>query len=126
MANAAAIATLAGLAGAARVVVGVGSGFTGRMTMGQRAMRWSDVAAYVRTLRGLLRGEQVLWEGKPIQMLHTPGFAPPRPLEVPFIIAANGPKGIAVAREVGDGVAGPTPGGGGGPGARPPRWRGAR
>ena len=76
MTNAAAIATLAELAGAARVVVGVGSGFTGRMTMGQRAMRWRDVAAYVRTLRGLLRGEQVLWEGKPIQMLHTPSFVP--------------------------------------------------
>src|SRR5215468_468047 len=112
MTNAAAIATLAGLAGAARVVVGVGSGFTGRMTMGQRAMRWRDVAAYVRTLRGLLRGEQVLWEGKPIQMLHTPGFAPPRPLEVPFLIAAGGPRGIAVAREVGDGVAGAMPIGG--------------
>jgi 5,10-methylenetetrahydromethanopterin reductase len=112
MTNAAAIATLAGLAGAARVVVGVGSGFTGRIAMGQRAMRWRDVAAYVRTLRGLLRGEQVLWEGKPIQMLHTPGFAPPRPLEVPFIIAAGGPRGIAVAREVGDGVAGAMPIGG--------------
>jgi len=104
MTNAAAIATLAGLAGTERVVVGVGSGFTGRMAMGQRAMRWRDVAAYVRTLRGLLRGEQVRWDGKPIQMLHTPGFAPPRPLEVPFIIAAGGPKGIAVAHEVGDGV----------------------
>jgi 5,10-methylenetetrahydromethanopterin reductase len=112
MTNAAAIATLAGLAGAERVVVGVGSGFTGRMAMGQCAMRWRDVAAYVRTLRGLLRGEQVLWEGQPIQMLHTPGFAPPRPLEVPFIIAAGGPKGIAVAREVGDGVAGGMPIGG--------------
>ena len=41
-----------------------------------------------------------------IQMLHTPGFAPPRPLEVPFLIAAGGPKGIAVAREVGDGIFG--------------------
>jgi 5,10-methylenetetrahydromethanopterin reductase len=106
MTNAAAIATLVGLAGAERVVVGVGSGFTGRMAMGQRALRWNDVTAYVRTLRGLLRGEQVLWEGKLIQMLHTPGFAPPRPLEVPFIIAAGGAKGIAVAREVGDGVFG--------------------
>jgi 5,10-methylenetetrahydromethanopterin reductase len=106
MTSAAAIATLAGLAGAERVVVGVGAGFTGRLAMGQRAMRWSDVAEYVRTLRGLLRGEQVLWEGKPIQMLHTPGFAPPRPLEVPFLIAAGGPRGIAVAREVGDGIAG--------------------
>ena len=109
MTSAAAIATLAGLAGAERVVVRVGAGFTGRMAMGQRAMRWSDVAAYVRTLRGLLHGEQVLWEGKPIQMLHTPGFAPPRPLEVPFLIAAGGLKGIAVAREVGDGVAGVMP-----------------
>src|SRR5215472_17668208 len=45
-------------------------------------------------------------------MLHTPGFAPPRPLEVPFIIAAGGPRGIAVAREVGDGVAGTMPIGG--------------
>jgi 5,10-methylenetetrahydromethanopterin reductase len=78
------------------------------MALGQRAMRWRDVAAYVHTLRG----EQVLWEGKPIQMLHTPGFAPPRPLEVPFLIAAGGPKGIAVAREVGDGVAGAMPIGG--------------
>ena len=112
MTNAAAIATLAGLAGAERVVVGVGAGFTGRMAMGQRALRWRDVAAYVRTLRGLLRGEEVLWEGKPIQMLHTPGFAPPRPLEVPFLIAAGGPRGIAVAREVGDGVAGTMPIGG--------------
>jgi 5,10-methylenetetrahydromethanopterin reductase len=104
MTNAAAIATLVGLAGAERVVVGVGSGFTGRMAMGQRAIRWRDVATYVRTLRGLLRGEPVRWEGQLIQMLHTPGFAPPRPLEVPFIIAAGGPKGIAVAHEVGDGV----------------------
>lgn len=112
MTNAAAIATLAELAGTERVVVGVGAGFTGRMALGQRAMRWRDVAAYVRTLRGLLRGEQVLWEGKLIQMLHTPGFAPPRPLEVPFLIAAGGPKGIAVAREVGDGVAGAMPIGG--------------
>ena len=105
MTNAATIATLAGLAGAERVIVGVGSGFTGRMALGQRAMRWRDVAAYVHTLRGLLRGEQVRWDGKLIEMLHTPGFAPPRPIEVPFIIAAGGPKGIAVAREVGDGVA---------------------
>jgi 5,10-methylenetetrahydromethanopterin reductase len=107
MTTAAAIATLVGLAGPERVVVGVGSGFTGRMAMGQRALRWSDAAAYVRTLRGLLRGEPVRWDGQLIQMLHTPGFAPPRPLEVPFIIAAGGPRGLAVAREVGDGVIAP-------------------
>jgi 5,10-methylenetetrahydromethanopterin reductase len=104
MTNAAAIATLAELAGPDRVVVGVGSGFTGRMAMGQRALRWTDVARYVRTLRGLLRGEQMVWEGQPIQMLQTDGVT--RPIDVPFIIAAAGPKGIAVARELGDGVFG--------------------
>lgn len=109
MTNAAAIATLAGIAGEGRVVVGVGSGFTGRMAMGQRALRWSEVAAYVRALKGLLRGERVVWDGAPIEMLHTPGFAPPWPIDVPFLIAAGGPKGIAVAHELGEGVFGVLP-----------------
>src|SRR5882724_7253510 len=39
MTNAAATAQLAGLAGEERVIVAVGSGFTGRMAMGQRALR---------------------------------------------------------------------------------------
>jgi alkanesulfonate monooxygenase SsuD/methylene tetrahydromethanopterin reductase-like flavin-dependent oxidoreductase (luciferase family) len=77
----------------------------GRMAMGQHAMRWRDVAAYGRTQRG----EQMRWDGKPIQMLHTPGFAPPRLLEVPCLIAAGGPKGIAVAHEAGDGILGGVP-----------------
>jgi 5,10-methylenetetrahydromethanopterin reductase len=109
MTNAAAIATLVGLAGDDRVVVAVGSGFTGRMAMGQRALRWDDVADYVRALQGLLRGERVVWDGAPIEMLHTPGFAPARPIEVPFVIAAGGPKGIAVAHELGAGVFGASP-----------------
>ena len=45
MANAAAIATLVGIAGEERVVVAVGSGFTGRMAMGQRALPWRDVVS---------------------------------------------------------------------------------
>jgi len=63
MTNAAAIATLAGLAGAARVVVGVGSGFTGRMTMCQGAMRWSDVADRRLTARRTYRGRSA-WAGR--------------------------------------------------------------
>ena len=82
MANASAIATLAAIAGPERVTVAVGSGFTGRMAMGQRALRWSFVADYVRTLQALLRGEAVDWEGAAIQMLHSPGMAPERPIAV--------------------------------------------
>jgi 5,10-methylenetetrahydromethanopterin reductase len=83
----------------------VGAGFTGRLALGQRAMRWRDVAGYVRVLRGLLRGEEVLWDGAVIKMLHPDGFVPARPIDdVPILIAADGPRGQAVARELGDGI----------------------
>src|SRR4051812_14966185 len=49
MVNAAAIATLAALA-PGRTAVGVGSGSTGRSMIGQRPMRWADVATYIRAL----------------------------------------------------------------------------
>ena len=104
MANAAAIATLVSIAGANRVTIGIGSGFTGRLTLGQRPMKWSNVREYVKALKGLLRGEQVEWEGGVMQMMHPAGYGSPRPIEVPFVIAAAGPKGIAVAHELGDGV----------------------
>ena len=103
MVNAAAIATLADMA-PGRVAVAIGSGFTGRYTLGQRSMRWTDVADYVRTLRALLRGEDAMWEGGVIRMIHPTGFAPGRPIEVPILIGADGPKGQQVARELGDGI----------------------
>jgi 5,10-methylenetetrahydromethanopterin reductase len=103
MVNAAAIAALAELA-PGRVAVAIGAGFTGRRALGQRPMRWSDVADYVRVLRELLRGEESEWAGATIQMLQTPGFGASRPLDVPLLIAAVGPKGTAVAKELADGV----------------------
>jgi len=103
MTNAAAIATLAQLA-PGRVAVAVGAGFTGRMTLGQRSLPWSRVATYIRALRGLLRGEDADWEGAAIRMLHPAGFAPPRPIDVPVLVAADGPRGLTVARELGDGI----------------------
>ncbi len=106
MVNAAAIATLAALA-PGRVAVAIGAGFTGRYTLGQRAMRWADVAEYVRVLRALLRGEEASWEGAAIKMIHPDGFVAERPLtDVPILIGADGPKGYEVARELGDGVIG--------------------
>jgi 5,10-methylenetetrahydromethanopterin reductase len=104
MTNAAAIAGLCASAGGERVAVAVGSGFTGRYTLGQRPLRWVDVEAYVRVVRGLLAGETVTWEGAPIRMLHPRGFAADRPVDVPFLIGADGPKGTAVAHAVGDGI----------------------
>jgi 5,10-methylenetetrahydromethanopterin reductase len=106
MTNAAAIATLVSLAGRERVAVAFGSGFTGRLTLGQRPLKWSAVREYVQTVRALLRGEEVEWEGGVLKMLHPDGYGAPRPIDVPFLIAAAGPKGVAAAREVSDGVFG--------------------
>ncbi len=104
MANAAAIATLVDLAGPGRVSVAVGTGFTGRFALGQKPLRWAFVADYVRVLRALLRGEVVEWEGAKMQMIHPEGYGARRPIDVPFLLGAAGPKGIAAAREVADGV----------------------
>ena len=101
--NAAAIAALEAWA-PGRVAVAIGSGFTGRMVLGQRPMKWTDVAQYVRDLRALLRGEDAVVDGGVVRLLHDPTCAPPRPIEVPILIGADGPKGLAVAAELGDGV----------------------
>lgn len=103
MVNAAAIAELAVMA-PGRVSVAVGTGFTGRRALGQQPVRWREVAEYVRCLRTLLAGDTAEWEGAKIRMLQLPGFGAPRPVEVPFLIAADGPSGWAVAAELGDGV----------------------
>ncbi len=103
MVNAAAIATVAGLA-PGRLAVAIGSGFTGRMALGQRPMPWSEVEEYVTVLRALLRGDDATGEGAVVRMLHGPGMAASRPVDVPVLIGADGPKGLAVAAAVGDGV----------------------
>jgi 5,10-methylenetetrahydromethanopterin reductase len=104
MVNAAATAALEALA-PGRVAVSFGTGFTGRRAMGTPSpIKWSYMASYIRAFRGLLRGETVEWEGARMRMLHPPGHAAARPVEVPVLIGAQGPKGHAVAAELADGV----------------------
>ncbi|HWD06218.1 MAG TPA: LLM class flavin-dependent oxidoreductase [Amycolatopsis sp.] len=103
MVNASATATLAALA-PGRVAVAFGTGFSGRRAMGYGAVKWAFMEAYLRAFRGLLRGEVVEWEGAQMQMLHPEGHAPARPVDVPVLVGALGPKGNKVARELGDGL----------------------
>jgi hypothetical protein len=49
----------------------------------------------VQGVRALLRGQTAGWDGGRIRMLHPAGFGPARPVDVPFLLAAAGPKGIA-------------------------------
>ncbi len=70
--------------------------------MGYRAIPWAYMDAYIRAYRGLLRGETIEWEGARMRMLHPPGHGAPRPVEIPVLISALGPKGAGVARELAD------------------------
>lgn len=101
--TAAAIATLESVA-VGRTAYAIGSGFTGRRALGQKPMRWADVVTYVRDVQALLRGDEVVIDGAPVAMLHAGGQAPVRPIDVPWLIGAGGPKGLAAAAELGAGV----------------------
>jgi 5,10-methylenetetrahydromethanopterin reductase len=103
MAQASAIATLCHH-WPGRLRVGMGTGFTGRMTLGQRPLSWDFMQRFIGQLRGLLGGEEVEIDGAITRMIHPPGYAPERPIDVPLLIAANGPKGVQVARECADGL----------------------
>ncbi|NYJ06643.1 LLM class flavin-dependent oxidoreductase [Petropleomorpha daqingensis] len=103
MVNAAATAMLVAMA-PGRVEVAFGTGFSGRRAMGYRGIPWSFMARYIRAYRGLLRGDVVEWEGAQMQMMHPAGHAPARPIDVPVLISALGPKGAEVTRELADGL----------------------
>ncbi len=99
--QASAIATVADLA-PGRLAVAIGTGFTARMTMGQRPLTWAETRTYIAQVKGLLNGEEMIVDGKVTRLIPPAGYLTVAP--VPILVAANGPKGFAVARELGDGV----------------------
>jgi 5,10-methylenetetrahydromethanopterin reductase len=103
VAQAAAVATIEDIA-PGRLSVGLATGFTGRNAMGQRKLKWSFVRRYVEQLKALLAGERVEVEGAMAALIPSEGFMPPRPIAVPILLGANGPKGCAIAREIADGI----------------------
>lgn len=100
--TASAITTLVHTAGTERVMVGIGSGFTGRLAMGRPPVPWAEVAHYARIVQALLRGERVEWEGSIVQVIHPDRrFGPALPISVPWGVAGEGPKGTRVAKDLG-------------------------
>jgi 5,10-methylenetetrahydromethanopterin reductase len=108
MTTASAIATIDRLA-PGRLACAIGTGYTARVVLGQRALTWHFVRTYVEQLKGLLRGEVVEIDGRPCQMVHRPELAEARPIDVPILLSAFGPKGLAITREIADGWMGITP-----------------
>jgi 5,10-methylenetetrahydromethanopterin reductase len=88
-----------------RVAVTLGTGYSGRIVLGKAPLRWSEVSAHFVALRALLAGEDASVDGTTLRMLLGPGSVGPRRFDVPLLIAADGPRGQAVARAVSaDGV----------------------
>ena len=98
------IATLNRLA-PGRIKLGVGTGFTGRRTMGLPAIRLADLREYVRVVEALLGGETVEWETegerRKIRFLN-PDFGLINTRDpVPLAVSAFGPKARRLTADLG-------------------------
>ncbi|MBI3302890.1 MAG: LLM class flavin-dependent oxidoreductase [Deltaproteobacteria bacterium] len=90
-----------------RAILGIGTGFTGRNTMGLPPVPLSTMREYVQMCRALLRGEEVLYrEGSRerwIRFLHpNHGYINLKD-PIPIYLAANGPKALELTGELADG-----------------------
>ncbi len=88
-----------------KTFLGIGSGDTAVYLIGKRAARLAEMREYLTVLRKLLDGEPVEFEGT---MLRSNW----RKADLPIYVAADGPKMLAMAGELADGVilgAGATP-----------------
>ena len=88
-----------------RVKLGVGTGFTGRRTMGLPAIKLADLREYLRVVQALLRGETVEWETeglrRKIRFLN-PDFGLINTADpIPLAISAFGPKARRLTAELG-------------------------
>ena len=107
--TASAVASLNKLA-PGRIILGIGTGYTGRNTMGLPAYPIARYREYAQQVRGLLNGEDVLYtddvtgqerwirliHGQHSEFLNLDDF-------IPIYVAANGPRAMEVVGQVGDG-----------------------
>ncbi len=90
-----------------RIDFGVGTGFTGRNTMGLPAQKLDDMARYIREVQGLWRGEVIDFavEGttRKIQFLNPDAGMIDIANPIGTHVSAFGPRGRKLAAEVADG-----------------------
>ncbi len=81
-----------------RTICGIGRGDSARRVQGERPIGLDEVARSIEVIRGLVRGEEVDFNG---QLLKLPWWKGSRAFEV--WMAAYGPKALKVCGEVADG-----------------------
>src|ERR1700731_1461970 len=96
MAQASAIATLEQIA-PGRLMVGFGTGFTGRAGMGKKPLSLASMRTHIAQVKALLRGDIADIDGGLAQILASDGWLPDRPINVPVYMAGQGPKARALA-----------------------------
>lgn len=94
--TASAIAALDEVSGG-RAFLGVGSGDSAVLNLGERPARLRELRAYVEAVRGLLTAGHAQWRGRTLRL----SWAGRR---VPIYVAAEGPRTLELAGEVADGV----------------------
>ena len=99
MTTASAIATIERMA-PGRLMCGFGTGFTARMVLGKKALSWSTTRRYIESLHTLLQGGVAEVDGEKVQMIHRPSLAASRPIDVPLLLSAMGPKGLDITAEL--------------------------
>jgi 5,10-methylenetetrahydromethanopterin reductase len=91
-----------------RVMLGYGTGHTGRRVMGLPPVRLERFREEVRVIHDLLKNGEALYntEGlsRKIRYLHRNLDFIDLDHQIPFYVAGNGPKALAIAGEFGDGI----------------------
>jgi probable F420-dependent oxidoreductase len=92
-------ATMQDLSGG-RMVMGIGRGDSSRRVVGLKPVKVADFEARCAMLKELMNGRKVEWNGKELELTWARSELP----EIEMWIAGYGPKALAVAGRVGDGV----------------------
>ena len=91
-------ATLHVLSGG-RMVMGIGRGDSARRVIGLQPVKVAEFERDCRMIKDLMNGRRVTWNGKELELT----WALKEP-EIPLYVAGYGPKALAVAGRVSDGV----------------------
>jgi probable F420-dependent oxidoreductase len=82
-----------------RMFMGIGRGDSARRVIGLEPVRMAEFERSLVMMKDLMNGRKVEWNGKELELAWAKG----RP-EIPMYVAGYGPKALAVAGRVGDGV----------------------
>jgi probable F420-dependent oxidoreductase len=83
-----------------RMVMGIGRGDSSRRVVGLKPVKVAEFEAACRMIKDLMNGRAVQWNDKELQLKWVRDDMP----EIPMWIAGYGPKALAVAGRVADGV----------------------